>query len=60
MLVLTRKPGEDILIGHNVTVRVVAAGTSKVKIGVDAPKHVDVIRSELAVSEETTARTSEH
>jgi carbon storage regulator len=59
MLVLTRKPGEDIVIGQNITVRVIAAGTSKVKIGVDAPRNVDVIRSELVAAKRTTAPNSE-
>jgi carbon storage regulator len=59
MLVLTRKPGEDIVIGQNITVRVVAVGKSRVKIGVDAPKNVDVRRSELVVAERATARPTE-
>ena len=47
MLVLSRKPGEKIHIGTGITVTVVAAKGNKVRIGIDAPKDVPVLRSEL-------------
>lgn len=52
MLTLTRKDREQILIGDSITVTVVRARNGKVKIGVDAPNHVLVLRSELADAEE--------
>lgn len=48
MLVLTRKQGETIRIGDNVVVKVISCGRGKVKIGVDAPTTVRVLRGELS------------
>jgi carbon storage regulator len=45
MLVLTRKEGEKIFIGENIVITVVKG--SGVKIGIDAPKDVQIVRSEL-------------
>ena len=46
MLVLSRKPGESIMVGnHKITVIGVVGG--KIKIGVDAPGDVKVLRLEL-------------
>lgn len=47
MLVLSRKPTERIEIGDNVVVTVLEIRVSKVRIGIDAPKEVHVLRSEL-------------
>lgn len=47
MLILTRRPGEDILIGEEVVVRVIAVNGTSVKIGVEAPKDVPVDRREV-------------
>lgn len=50
MLVLTRKVGEAILIGSSVTVRVLEIKSNgDVKLGIDAPKHVNVLRDDLKV-----------
>lgn len=47
MLVLTRKPGEQIIIGDNIRITVVSIGPGRVKIGVDAPANVKVDRQEV-------------
>ena len=47
MLVLTRKPGERLVIG-GVTVTVVAVLGNQVRIGIDAPRDVRILRGELA------------
>ena len=47
MLVLTRKRSERIQIGDNVVVKVIRLGRNSVKIGIEAPGHVRVLRSEL-------------
>lgn len=47
MLVLTRKVGESILIGDKIEVIVVRVGHDGVRIGIDAPKEVNVIRKDL-------------
>ena len=47
MLVLSRKSTERIQIGDNVVVTVLEIRGSKVRIGIDAPKEVHVLRMEL-------------
>ncbi len=47
MLVLSRKPGEKLLIGDDVTVMVVKIGPDKVRLGIDAPKDRKILRDEL-------------
>jgi len=49
MLVLSRKPGERILIGDNVTVTIVRIGPNNVRLGIDAPRHLNIVREELCV-----------
>lgn len=47
MLVLTRKQSEMIQIGDQIVVKVISTGRGKVKLGIDAPAHVRVLRAEL-------------
>lgn len=47
MLVLTRKPGESILLGDDIRLTVVRVDGSKVRIGIDAPRDIDICREEL-------------
>lgn len=47
MLVLTRKAGETIRIGDNITVRVLEARGSQVRIGIEAPGDVKIYREEI-------------
>lgn len=47
MLVLSRKINEDIVISDNIVVRVLRVRGDKVRIGIEAPQHVKIIRSEL-------------
>ena len=47
MLVLSRKIGERIEIGNNVVVTVVKLGNGKVRLGIEAPRDVAVVRAEL-------------
>lgn len=47
MLVLTRRPGQAIRVGPNVEVRVVRIEGDRVVLGIAAPRHVAVVRSEL-------------
>ena len=51
MLVLTRKRSEMIQIGENIFVKVIQTGHSTVKIGIEAPSDVRVLRAELTVKE---------
>lgn len=47
MLVLARKDGESIIIGDGIEVCVIESGNGIVKLGVNAPKNVKVLRKEL-------------
>jgi carbon storage regulator len=47
MLVLSRRLGEEIVIGDNIRVKLVAIQGHRVRLGVIAPKHVTVDRDEV-------------
>ena len=47
MLVLSRKPGEQVLIGNGVTLTVVEVSGNRVWLAFDAPEQVSVLRAEL-------------
>ncbi len=47
MLILTRRVGETLMIGDNVTVTVLGVKGNQVRIGVNAPKDVSVHREEI-------------
>jgi carbon storage regulator len=47
MLVLTRRIGESLVIGDDVVVRVLDVKGDVVRIGVDAPRHVQIHRQEV-------------
>jgi carbon storage regulator len=47
MLVLSRKVGEKILIGNNISVTVVRVAQGVVRIGIEAPQNLAVVREEL-------------
>ena len=49
MLVLSRKPGERILIGDNVTVTIVRIGPNNVRLGFEAPRELNIVREELCL-----------
>ncbi|GAA0767788.1 carbon storage regulator CsrA [Clostridium subterminale] len=47
MLVVTRKPGEGIKIGDDVEITIVKIDDNSVKVSINAPKEVKILRSEL-------------
>ena len=51
MLVLSRKVGQKILIGDKISVTVVRVGQGGVRIGVEAPDELEVVREELKSDE---------
>ena len=55
MLVLTRKPGEKVVIGNGITVTVVKVTGNKARLGIDAPDEVRILRGELACWQEEPA-----
>ena len=47
MLILTRKPGESLKIGDDVTVTVLSNKGNQVRIGINAPEEIAVHRQEI-------------
>lgn len=47
MLVLTRKPGEKIMIGDDIVITVMEGRGDGVRIGIEAPRGVSIQRSEV-------------
>lgn len=47
MLVLTRKVMESLRIGSDITVTVVRIGPNAVRLGIEAPKELNIVREEL-------------
>ncbi len=56
MLVLSRKVGERILIGDKIAITVVKIGHGGVRVGVEAPPELAVVREELAQELERVER----
>ena len=47
MLILQRKAGQSLRIGENITVTIVAVENNRVRIAIDAPTDISILRSEL-------------
>lgn len=47
MLVLTRKAGEGIIIGDNITVKIIEMKSGGIRIGIDAPRETKIYRQEV-------------
>ena len=56
MLVLSRKVGQKILIGDKISITVVRVGQGGVRIGVEAPEEMEVVREELLGETEGRSR----
>lgn len=59
MLILTRRIGETLQIGDQITVAVVAINGNQVRVGIDAPNDVKVMREELLDDKRGTKRGTE-
>ncbi|MFD2044994.1 carbon storage regulator CsrA [Ornithinibacillus salinisoli] len=49
MLVLTRKKNESIQLGEDIEIKVLAIEGDQIKLGIDAPKAIDIYRKEIYV-----------
>jgi carbon storage regulator len=59
MLVLSRKAGESIKIGNNITIVINRIAGNRVTIGLDAPRNMRIIRGELRPFEESELDSEE-
>lgn len=57
MLVLSRKPSERILVGPDIKITVIRIGPNSVRIGIDAPGHLNIVREELTFDVDTQAES---
>ncbi len=47
MLILTRKIDEEIVLNSDIRIKILASNDGQVKIGIDAPQNVKILRAEL-------------
>ena len=59
MLVLSRKVGEKILIGDNIAVTIVRVAQGIVRVGVEAPRSMPIVREEISEQADAPQRTQE-
>jgi carbon storage regulator len=57
VLIITRRPGEKIMLGDDVVIEVIEVSGSSVRIGIAAPRSVPVYREEIwrSVKDESAA-----
>ncbi len=58
MLILSRKPGESLIINEEIEVKIIEVNGDKVKIGLSAPQDVKILRSELCHTMESNKEAS--
>ena len=59
MLILQRKAGESLLIGEDIEISILSVDSGRVRIAIDAPKHISILRSELKRAAATNHEAAE-
>ena len=56
MLILTRRPGESLILEDDIRVTILEAKGNQIRIGIDAPEEVDVVRDEILPDDHPLSR----
>jgi len=59
MLVLGRRPGEYLLIDNNIMVKVIKSDEGHLRLAIEAPKHISIVRGELLQQKGVVSGTEE-
>lgn len=59
MLILQRKAGESVLIGEDIEVSILSVEAGRVRLAIQAPKSVPILRSELRIAAETNREAAD-
>ena len=58
MLILRRRKNESLLIGNDIRITVIECAADGVRIAIDAPKQISILREELSEAEQTNKNAS--
>ena len=59
MLILQRKEGESLLLGENIEITVLAVEAGRVRLAIQAPRDVTILRSEVRVAAEVNREAAD-
>ena len=59
MLILRRKPGEQLLIGDNIRITVMDVSEGGVRLAIEAPREITILRSELKGAADTNREAAD-
>lgn len=60
MLILSRKAGEEIILGNDIVIKVTEISKGNVKIGIEAPRETAILRGELRDRIEASNKEAAH
>jgi len=60
MLILGRNPGQAILIGDNIVITIVSSKNGQVRVGIEAPREIPVLRKELKLLTKKRAKNGDY